>query len=690
MRNQTFYHSVIAGFFTVSLSFYTNTIHADEPIRWQAYPSSENEIFNTQAEAVNDFQSIGGDYAYVTEVTSITETKDLKEVKYKIPDAYPYVGPWIYTMNNSHGCSATESIDELLDCHYERNIEHLTGPLVNFAVCPPIYELDRASGVWTDFQTQTIPRAIDVDNWGYAYYDTRIYKYNETQGCYVSPGNTNNYRSREVKCLYPTTSFYSGEGLCKNARTAKVIATPNYYSTFKPTNCPEEGNPCSPASGNKFETETDYSSTDGSLKVERYYSSQGIGDGFDQLGPQWRHNYARRIDGYQAPAYTAYQGIKSPLYTTPREACYDGWDAIRSEAYGGLLSDATAYYRYGACEIRSAGIYVAKLIIHNTLNSAKDSGTSTQIHSINSGQGQANTYRYLGGSWQPLFNNQTTFTQTQAGWSLTLKNNTAEQYDSEGKLNSSTNSNGQTTLFTYDEDGHLHRVIGYFGDTLTYSYDATGRLASINTPDGDLNYGYDAENRLISVTYPDNRTRQYHYEDSRFPNHLTGITDENGDRYATWAYDAEGRAILSKHAGNAERIEFTYNPDGTTTVTDAAGAERIYHFTVQQGRMKVDHIEGDRCTTCSSGDIQAYTYDSNGFIASKTDWNGNITTYTRDVQGRELSRTEASGTPQARIITTTWDATLNKPLTVTEPEQLTEYTYDTEGRLLSRQQSPIQ
>jgi YD repeat-containing protein len=106
--------------------------------------------------------------------------------------------------------------------------------------------------------------------------------------------------------------------------------------------------------------------------------------------------------------------------------------------------------------------------------------------------------------------------------------------------------------------------------------------------------------------------------------------------------------------------------------------------------MKVDHVEGDRCTTCSGGDIQAYTYDSNGFIASKTDWNGNTMTYTRDDQGRELSRTEAPGTPQARTVTTTWDTTLNKPLVITEPERVTEYTYDAEGRLLNRQQSNIQ
>jgi hypothetical protein len=39
----------------------------------------------------------------------------------------------------------------------------------------------------------------------------------------------------------------------------------------------------------------------------------------------------------------------------------------------------------------------------------------------------------------------------------------------------------------------------------------------------------------------DDPTRVYHYEDPRFPHHLSGLTDENSGRFATWAYDAAGR-----------------------------------------------------------------------------------------------------------------------------------------------------
>ena len=72
----------------------------------------------------------------------------------------------------------------------------------------------------------------------------------------------------------------------------------------------------------------------------------------------------------------------------------------------------------------------------------------------------------------------------------------------------------------------------------------------------------------------------------------------------------------------------------------------------------------------------AFTYDSNGFVASKTDWNGNVTNYMHDTRGNETQRIEAYGTALARTITTTWHATFNLPLTITEPARTTTFTYD--------------
>ncbi len=118
--------------------------------------------------------------------------------------------------------------------------------------------------------------------------------------------------------------------------------------------------------------------------------------------------------------------------------------------------------------------------------------------------------------------------------------------------------------------------------------------------------------------------KDYHYENSQNPRLLTGITDENGVRYATWTYDDQGRAISSEHANGAEKVTLAYNDDGSTTVTNEYGKQATYRF--------------------------------------------------------QVIRTEAAGTAQARTITTDWHPTLFLPVQVSEPGRITRYQYDTEGR----------
>ena len=63
---------------------------------------------------------------------------------------------------------------------------------------------------------------------------------------------------------------------------------------------------------------------------------------------------------------------------------------------------------------------------------------------------------------------------------------------------------------------------------------------------------------------------------------------------------------------------------------------------------------------------------------------GIVTTYDYNDRGLEVTRTEASGTAQARTVTTEWHPSLYLPLAVTEPDRITRYQYDAQGRQLSR------
>jgi YD repeat-containing protein len=78
------------------------------------------------------------------------------------------------------------------------------------------------------------------------------------------------------------------------------------------------------------------------------------------------------------------------------------------------------------------------------------------------------------------------------------------------------------------------------------------------------------------------------------------------------------------------------------------------------------------------------TYDANGFVASRTDFNDIVTTFVNDSRGLQTSRTEAVGTPEERTITTEWHPTFRLPIRITEPGKITTFTYDAQGRLLER------
>ena len=121
-------------------------------------------------------------------------------------------------------------------------------------------------------------------------------------------------------------------------------------------------------------------------------------------------------------------------------------------------------------------------------------------------------------------------------------------------------------------------------------------------------------------------------------------------------------------------MTFAYNSDGTTTQTDPLGAVRIFGFQKVGNHMKSTSIAGTPCPEC--GYEKVTTYDANGFVSSVTDYNDRTTTYTHDARGLETSRTEASGTPQARTITTTWHASYRVPLQISEPGRTTAFTYD--------------
>ncbi|AWF80768.1 hypothetical protein BTJ40_08075 [Microbulbifer sp. A4B17] len=277
------------------------------------------------------------------------------------------------------------------------------------------------------------------------------------------------------------------------------------------------------------------------------------------------------------------------------------------------------------------------------------------------------------------------------GWKLEIGDR-IETYDTAGRVLRVENQQGQGISYIYDDNGVYQATISDDnGNSIDLSWNG-GKLIQIVRNDNSVyQFAYTDDGLLETITFPgdENPQRTFRYEDSRFPNALTGVTDEAGKVYSTFTYDDQGRAIHTEHNEGSESVDVEYVDDYTRRITNALGKQTTYNYTDVDGVKRITSVDGEVSANCAAAN-KSYTYDANGFVASETDWEGNTTTYTRNNLGLELTRTEAAGTAAAKLVTTEWHDTLNLPIKVTTSVSITEYIYDSKGRLLSKKVTSVE
>jgi YD repeat-containing protein len=425
--------------------------------------------------------------------------------------------------------------------------------------------------------------------------------------------------------------------------------------------CPVSS-PVEPALGIKLFNEADYSGAGAApLGFTRTYRNIWSGTpGKPSFSKYWNHSFSQRISEYGAGGY--------------RQATRRNSDG--QEAYFDLPSGGQSWAAYADTR--------------DTLTELKDAGG------------------------------------TRTGWTYKVfADDSVETYNAAGILQSIKARNGWVTTLTYSDSstpvanylsgstvaqpGLLISVKNHFGRELKFIYDAAGRMVqllppgavkdgAVNTASAPIRYGYDAAGNLATVTWQDGTARRYHYEDTRFASHLTGVTDEAGVRIRTYAYDAQGRAISSEQAGGAERYTFSYSgtTGSQTYVTAPDGSTRTYTFQNTGGVIRPTSVSAP-CPLC--GSTQQSTVYGEGSAANggagasgqpiKTvAHDGTVSFTTYDAKGRETEKATfpasfaASATKPAlasatAVISTQWHATHNLPTKRAEPNRITAYTYAT-------------
>ena len=334
------------------------------------------------------------------------------------------------------------------------------------------------------------------------------------------------------------------------------------------------GNPVSLFTGNKREIETDFAVPGAELVFRRTYNSDnepwrsGIGQG-------WSHTYAVSIFATPEGAREILQSDGRRLHFTPA-----GTDAA------------------GRTRFRSRSVFEGTIV-------AEPDGAHRW--ELPDGRRLAFNGSFLTGIDWP----------DQRRLSL---------YYRQQRLASVTDETGRVLRFAYwpGAPGNTRALGGFEAQDFGA---AAGQLSTLTLPDGtEVHYEYDDRSNLTRVRYPGGTHRQYHYENEGYPSHLTGLTDRTGVRYATWAYDAAGRAVLSEHAGGVGRVQIEH-PDAAaveagrtvgTRVTNSLGQSSLYTWEQPVGGSpRMLEATGSRCASCPPTGMR-WAYDEQGRLSGAT------------------------------------------------------------------------
>ncbi|MDD0843386.1 DUF6531 domain-containing protein [Pseudomonas sp. Gutcm_11s] len=333
--------------------------------------------------------------------------------------------------------------------------------------------------------------------------------------------------------------------------------------------------------------------------------------------------------------------------------------------------------------MRFARYYNSKTASWTHTYSAKLKISPTEIMLINT-DGRESLFTVSGGVVTPSPKELGVLEQSGSGWRYGNTYNESLHFDTQGRLTRIDRANGTYETLTYGTNNAV--VTDSLGRTMTLSYNTAKRLTGLSTGSLQVAFTYSTSARLTKATSTQggqSKSRTYHYEDVNDGGLLTGITDERNIRYVTWEYDTKGRVKKNVLHNNASQYLFTYNSNGSTTITNPLSKQTTYTFQTIAGAKRITSLAGAASPNCPSSN-STFTYDSRGLIKTKVDNKGNLTTYEYNSRGLEESRTEASGTPQQRTITTEWHPTLYRPITISEPDRVLTFQYDGYGNLLSQ------
>lgn len=304
-------------------------------------------------------------------------------------------------------------------------------------------------------------------------------------------------------------------------------------------------------------------------------------------------------------------------------------------------------------------------------------------------------------------------------------------FNAAGKLVQILAPSGEFVSLQHDSQGRLFKVTDPQGRSLRLNYpdkQSAGAnfrgVQTIDSPVGSFTYAYRTHAPgdkpgtsaplaiLMLVAYPTSAGtaalgRRYHYEDATHPTLLTGISIESASggaqttvaRYASYAYQADGRAVHSTHASNVGAVTLNYDQPGQTTVTNSLGQATQFRHAIIGGQYRLLEVRGAGCAGCAAPNTR-YNYDTAGTLSevSTIDSDGKPVESTRtalDALGRALRVHKiayVNGVAQAPQLLVRYEyaagadtrpTLIARPSVVPGREHVTRIVYNSSGERLS-------
>jgi YD repeat-containing protein len=275
-------------------------------------------------------------------------------------------------------------------------------------------------------------------------------------------------------------------------------------------------------------------------------------------------------------------------------------------------------------------------------------------------------------------------------------------YDAAGRKTSSTDPNGNKTLYFYDVDGHLTQTVNALGEVIENKYNTLGQLvttiqygtrlstagltggvvtpaflaalAAIRNPlvDSVATITYNTTGTVASTTDALGNTVTHTYDAFREEVASSQQIDATHALDHTYAYDKRG--LLT---------QTVWDPAGVaaTTVTQYDAFGRAIQITDANGkvtRVSYDHVGRAVTTTDPLNNVRSTSYDAIGRVLTQTDALGNVTTYSYNTAARSVTVTSPEG-----VSVTTVRNRNGQTQSVTDGRgNTTSYVYDRNGNLI--------